>query len=90
MPDWSLADFDWDDANVDHLIARHDIDPLQVEQVFANQPFVRRGRRAYTAFGRDDRGNCLFVVFVLRDGAIRIISARPMTLQERRTYVKHR
>jgi uncharacterized DUF497 family protein len=90
MPDWSLVDFDWDDGNVDHLLDRHGIPPEQAEQVFSNRPVVRRGRKVYTASGRDDDGNYLFLVFEFREGAVRVISARPMTTQERRSYVRHR
>lgn len=90
MPDWSLVDFDWDDGNVDHLLARHGIEPEQAEQVFSNRPFVRRGRNAYTASGRDNRGSYLLVVFEFRAQAVRVMSARPMTRQERRNDDKHR
>ena len=90
MADWSVVDFDWDEGNIDHLLVRHGIEPSQAEQVFSNRPFVRRGRTAYTASGRDDRGNYLFVVFEFRAGMVRVFSARQMTLQERRTYARHR
>ena len=86
MPVWSNPEFDWDDDNVEHLIARHGIFPEAAEQVFLNDPRVRRSGDTYIAFGRDDAGRYLSVVFVLRGPAIRVISARPMSRRERRSY----
>lgn len=90
MPDWPLVEFEWDDSNVDHLFDRHGIEPEQAVQVFANRPAVRRGRKVSTATGHDDRGHELFVVFETRNGVVRVISVRPITAQERPSYVRHR
>ena len=90
MRDWSLPDFEWDDGNVDHLIERHDVYPAEAEQVFYNRAHVRRAGDYYYAYGQDDSGRYLFLVCVLRGGAVRVISARDMTASERRLYERHR
>ena len=51
--------FDWDEANVAH-VARHNITPEEVEQVFANDPMdlcadVVDGEERYTGVGHTDR-----------------------------------
>lgn len=91
MPDWTRSEFDWDDANVDHLSERHGVEPEQVEEVFHNDPHVRRvGSGNYYAYEQDDAGRYFFVVFVIREGAVRAISARSMNSHERRLYARHR
>jgi uncharacterized DUF497 family protein len=90
MPDWSLPDFEWDDGNTQHLIERHDVYPEEAEQVFYNGAHVRRAGNEYYAYGRNDSGRYLFIVFVLRGKSVRVISARTMTQGERRLYERHR
>jgi uncharacterized protein len=90
MPDWSRPDFDWDDGNELHLIERHDVYPEEAEQVFFNGAHVRRAGDVYVAYGRDDAGHYLFLVFVIRGTAIRVFSARTMTRDERRFYERYR
>lgn len=84
MPDWSRPEFEWDDGNESHLIERHDIYPEEAEQVFFNGAHVRRVGDTYIAYGRDNAGRYLFLVFVLRGTAVRVYSAR------RRFYERYR
>lgn len=90
MPDWSRPEFDWDDGNETHLIERHNVYPDEAEQAFFNGAHVRRAGGAYYAYGQDDGGRYLFLVFELRRGAVRVFSARDMTERERRLYLRHR
>ena len=90
MPDWSNPEFQWDDTNAEHLIERHDFYPEEAEQVFSNGPHVRRVGGMYYAYGQDDAGRYLFVVFLVRGRPIRVISARRMTAAEQRLYERHR
>ncbi len=90
MPDWSRSEFSWDDANVDQLNERHGVEPEQVEEVFRNDPHVRREGSSYYAHNQDDAGRYLFVVFVFRGSDVRAISARPMNARERKHYARHR
>ncbi len=90
MPDWSFPEFDWDDANVEHLAERHGVFPEEAEQVFYNRAYVVRGRDRYRAFGHTDDGRYLLVVCMLRAPYVRVISARAMTARERRFYDRNR
>ncbi len=90
VPDWSRPDFQWDDANEEHLVERHGVYPEEVEQVFYNGAHVRREGEFYYALGQNDAGRYLAVVAVLRGSAIRVISARPMNPRERRSYERIR
>ncbi|MDP9366379.1 MAG: BrnT family toxin [Chloroflexota bacterium] len=90
MPDWSSPEFEWDDQNATHIIERYDFYPEEAEQVFYNGPHVRRGNDVYYAYGRDDAGRYRFVVIVIRGPRVRVVSARTMTLSERRLYERHR
>ena len=85
MPDWSRPEFEWDEANEDHVL-RHDVYPEEVEQVFFGGPVIRRFRDRYHVYGRDSTGRYLFVVCVERQGLIRVITARRMSRIDRRFY----
>ena len=82
----SASGFDWDEANVSH-IARHRVEPDEVEEAFLerNRRFrAREGR--YILHGRSAVGRHLWVAFALRDGWIRVITAREMTRTEVQRY----
>jgi uncharacterized DUF497 family protein len=71
--------FDWDEANVGH-VARHNVTPEEVEQVFANDPMelgadVVDGQERYTAVGHTNRLRVLVLVWTMRGGATRPITA---------------
>jgi uncharacterized DUF497 family protein len=74
MPDWSRPEFDWDDANEDHVL-RHDVYPEEAEQVYDGRPLIRRFRGRYRVYGRDFSGRYLFVVCEERGDRIRVITA---------------
>lgn len=101
MPDWRSPAFDWDDedreaGNSQKLIARHNVYPEEAEQVFYNGArIVRRGENErgeprYHAYGQDDAGRYLFLVFVLRGALVRVYSARDMGPDERRSHRRWR
>lgn len=89
MPAWSRPEFDRDELNEHHITERHGVYPAGAEQAFYKSPHVRRDLEVYYAYGRNDDGHDLFVVFVLRESAIRVISARSMSRQERQLYDRH-
>ena len=80
MPDWSHPDCEWDDANAEQLIERHDVYPEEAEQVFYNGSHVRRAAGTYYAYGEDDAGLYLFVLFLARGKQIRVITERYSTV----------
>ena len=71
--------FDWDEANVGH-VARHNVTPEEVEQVFANDPMdlgadVVDGEERYTAVGHTKRLRVLVLVWTMRGERNRPITA---------------
>jgi len=71
--------FDWDEANVAH-VARHNVTPEEVEQVFANDPMdlgadVVEGEERYTGVGHTNRLRVLVLAWTLRGDATRPITA---------------
>jgi uncharacterized DUF497 family protein len=89
MPDWSRVEFAWDERNEEQIVKGHGVYPEVAEQVFRNRPYVRRVGDRYRALGRSDDGGFLVVISVFRSGRVRVISARPMTSQERRSYERN-
>jgi hypothetical protein len=83
--------FEWDSRNVNH-IARHNVKPEEVEEVFLSRPLIRKARSGLkVAMGRTDAGHYLFVVFALKSSdVIRVITARDMSTSERRYYRRER
>ena len=82
-----IYEFIWDAAVVEKIIIKHGVLPEEVEQVFQAKSSIRSHRGVYIALGRNLAGRLLFVVFRLQDSkAIRIITAREMTSNEKRLY----
>ncbi len=88
--------FEWDDGNIDKNRVKHGVSPAECEQIFFNQPLVvaddvlhSAHENRYYALGRTNLNRPLFVVFTLREGLIRVISARDMSSKERRAYRQH-
>lgn len=86
MAQYDDLGFDWDEANEEKLLLRHDVRAEEVEQLFWNGPQVRRSEDAYLAVGQTDAGRWLLVVFILREGRIRAYSARDLTDREKQRF----
>lgn len=83
--------FQWEEANASKNWRRHQVSQTEAEQVFLNRPVVvtdaRSGIEArWFAFGRTEGDRLLAVVFTIRGPLLRVISARPMSRQERKRY----
>ncbi|MBF0318192.1 MAG: BrnT family toxin [Nitrospirae bacterium] len=85
--------FEWDAGNMDKNILKHNVHRQECEEVFFNKPLSIREdtlhskvESRYAAFGKTSNGRLLFVVFIIRNKKIRIISARDMSKKERKTY----
>jgi uncharacterized DUF497 family protein len=86
--------FEWDRGNRTKNWIRHGIKTRECEEVFLSggalpigiqvNPPVNENR--YAVIGETSSRRPLFVVFTLRAGKVRIISARLMTGQEREDY----
>jgi hypothetical protein len=84
--------FEWDWANIEHVLA-HSVSPEEAEEAYSDP--ARKSapaymsasgepHRAYYGATRSDR--VLYVVFTVRGGAVRIITAREARADERRRY----
>lgn len=85
--------FDWDAGNATKNWDKHEVFQSECEQVFFNRPLLvkhdaqhSQTERRYFALGRTDQNRLLFVAFTVRERHVRVISARDMTLMERRRY----
>lgn len=85
-----FAGFDWDVANVGHIL-RHGVTPEEVEQTIhlAHLTFPSRsvgGEERWQLFGRTAVRRFLVVVFTIRNGLFRTVTAYPMNAAQRKKY----
>jgi hypothetical protein len=85
--------FDWDDSNAPKIWKKHQVSPMECEQVFFNLPLVAghdekhsHDERRFYVLGQSDGGRQLFVVVTIREALLRVISARDMSRKERKAY----
>lgn len=85
--------FDWDEANKEKNWVKHRVTIDECEQVFTNRPLsivkdVKHSEREerFIALGMTRQQRALYVVFTIRQGNIRVISARDQNQKERRFY----
>jgi uncharacterized DUF497 family protein len=84
----------WKDKFVAKLADKHGVTTEEVEEVLFSSPHVRlaergrvRGENLYVAYGQTSAGRYLAVFFIHKRRAASLpISARDMTLAERRYY----
>jgi len=88
--------FEWDQHNIEKNWEKHNVTPLECEQVFFNQPLViaddikhSQAEQRFYALGKTDLNRELFVVFTIIKKKIRIISARDMNKKEKRSYERY-
>ena len=79
--------FDWDEHNVAH-IARHRVTPAEIEQVFANSPFLLswhevRGEYRFNHVGETDAERLIEVIWTPRLELHRVITAWPIGRRSR-------
>jgi len=89
----SLTGFDWDDGNIYKNENKHGLNYKVIEEIFFNEPLLivedfshSHGECRCVAFGQDNNHHKIMVVFAVRDGLIRVISARTMTKKEKHFY----
>ena len=88
--------FQWDKHNSEKIKTKHDVTPVECEQVFFNLPFITGDDEKHSetesrfyVLGQTDAGGLLFLVFTVRKDKLRVISARDMKKKERRVYRTH-
>lgn len=76
---------DWDEESIEH-IAKHDVEPEEVESVLRGRHLRERGRWGrYYVLGQTEEGRYLFIVLARkRSGHYQVITARAMTASERK------
>lgn len=91
----NVKGFDWDKGNINKNWKRHQVDFRECEEIFFNQPLLAnldekhsKKEKRFQALGQTDRKRRLFIVFVIRNKKIRIISARDQSRKEKNQYEK--
>jgi len=88
----NVTAFEWDHHNIDH-IARHRVDPDEVEEIFESRHYLVGGRDGrYLVLGRSAEGRYLFCVIERssKSEAYRVVTARDMESWERKLYKRKR
>jgi uncharacterized DUF497 family protein len=88
--------FEWDEAKREANLVKHGIDFVDAVEIFADPLRIERvdrqrehGEERHQVVGAVGE-QVLFVVYTLRGGAQRMISARRASRNERRTYLESR
>lgn len=91
-----IVGFIWLEEIVEKLEVKHRVMPEEVEQVFLQQPKIRRmnrghyrGEDVHRALGQTDEGRYLTIFFIhkLTNEAL-VLSARDMDSKERKSYAR--
>ena len=87
-------EYDWDHANISH-IARHNITPQEVEQVFKKGPFDLELQNLndedrFTLVGETDHGRILVVVAMWAGDLLRPITAWDAPKSIKTSYIKQK
>ena len=88
----AIEGFEWDPGNADKNWANHSVRQAEAEQVIMHRPLVypdvkhSEQEARFLALGETSAGKLLTVAFTKRGPRVRVISARPMSRAERKTY----
>lgn len=87
--------FEWDTGNLDKSRRKHGVTPAEAENVFFNEEALitpdkkhSKAEERFIILGKSDKNRDLFIIFTLRKGKVRIISARRMHRREVEKYGK--
>jgi uncharacterized DUF497 family protein len=89
------AVFDWDDGNLIHIDG-HRVSHEEAEEAFLDPDRLRadaynaRRERRRAFIGATEAERVLYVVYTMRDGRIRVVTAYDATDTERRKYWRSR
>ena len=88
-------EFEWDQGNSTKNALKHGVEIESSEEVFKNKDFLvplgiqiapSANEPRFGILGMDLMGRKLSISFTIREGKIRVISARPMSALERKNY----
>jgi uncharacterized DUF497 family protein len=85
-------EFDWDGENTKHL-AVHRVTPAEFEQVMYNDPLdldyeVIDGEERYRSVGLTNGGRLLSVLFTVRNGRLRAVTAFPASVPDTKAFLE--
>ena len=85
-------EFDWDDENRKHLAA-HRVSPAEFEQLLSNDPLDLEYQSInhevrYRSVGLTNGGRLLSVVWTIRNGKVRAITAFPASVSDRKAFLE--
>lgn len=87
------VEFVWDEGNQDKNWEKHGVASDEAEQVFEDEKsaiykdlFHSRKEERYIILGKTSGERLLYVVFTIRRGKVRVISARDINRKERKMY----
>lgn len=87
--------FEWDEGNLRKNWIKHGISAEESEEVFISHPVIfskdeahSHAEERYIALGQTLMNRELFISFTVRNFKIRIISARPQSERERKSYAR--
>ena len=88
----SGIEFDWDDENKKHLDA-HKVAPAEFEQLLNNDPIdldfeLIENEERYRSVGLTNAGRLLSVVWTIRTGKVRAITAFPASVSDRKAFLE--
>lgn len=90
-----IAEFEWDEGNIDKSYQKHGITPNEAEEIFLDENLLEledlkhsQGEKRFIAIGLTSQKKLLFCAYTIRKSKIRIISARVANKKERRLYEK--
>ena len=89
----TIVGFEWDDGNIRKNEQKHGLKWTLIEEVFFNEPLLivedhkhSNSECRCVALGVNDQRDKITVIFTIREKRIRVISARMMSLKERKIY----
>ena len=85
-------EFDWDEGNTKHLAA-HEVTPAEFEQVLNNDPLDLDyesidNEERYRSVGLTSEGRLLSVVFTVRNGRLRAVTAFPASAPDAKAFLE--
>ncbi|MCH6567485.1 MAG: BrnT family toxin [Nitrospinae bacterium] len=84
---------EWDEAVVGKIIAEHQVDPEEVEEVIWDSDFLTRrvGKNRFMILGKTLSGRHLVIILDrLRKGDFKPVTAREMTSKEKKSFRRAR
>ena len=89
----NITGFEWDKGNLNKNWDKHHVSSGECEEVFFNEPYYTYfdeshsiSENRFYVLGETNAKRCLFIVFTIRRNMLRVISARDMHKNERKSY----